>query len=102
MNMEIKIVKIEWIDSISNGGWEVEKSAKDIRPGNVVSAGILFDEGEDYITIAQNYIGDKGQEQACNVMSIPRCAVKSIVNITPYDYNDPKYAVDPTEGGRNL
>lgn len=92
----MQIVKIEWVDSISSSGWEGENSAKDIRPGNATSVGYLLDSGEDYVTITQNYIGDKGQEQMCNVMSIPRCAVKSIVYLDNTNvYNDPSKAVNP-------
>lgn len=86
--LPFKVVKIEWVDSISNSGWEGINSAKDIRPGNAVSVGFLLDEGDDYVTIAQDYIGDKGQEQVCNVMSIPRCAIKIYENIIP-PYNEP-------------
>lgn len=92
------VVKIEWVDSISGSSWEGINSAKDIRPGNAVSVGFLLDAGEDYVTICQNYIGDKGQEQICNTMSIPRVAIRSIVNITPINYNDPTKAVDPNRG----
>lgn len=93
---EMQIVKIEWVDSISNGGWEIERSAKDIHPGHVTSVGYLFDCSDDYVTIVQNYIGEEGMEQACNVMSIPRCAVKSIVYLDNTNvYNDPSKAVNP-------
>ena len=90
-----KVVKVKWVDSISGSGWESIKSAKEIRPANVVSYGYLLDAGEDHITIAQNYIGDDDQEQVCNTISIPRCSVKSVEDVTDYDYNDPSKAVNP-------
>lgn len=81
--LPFKIVLIEWVDSVSNSGWEGINSVTDIRPGNAVSVGFLIDEGDNYMTIGQDYIGDKGQEQMCNVMSIPKVAIKTCSDITP-------------------
>ena len=90
-----KVVKVEWVDSISSSSWEGIKSAKEIRPADVVSYGYLLDAGDDYITLAQNYIGNDEQEQVCNTISITRCSVKSVQDITDYNYNDPSKAVNP-------
>ena len=53
----MEVVKIEWIDSCaSNLQWElVENFEGDIEPIKIVSYGVLIQETEDCITIAQNY-----------------------------------------------
>ena len=94
----MKAVKIFWKDSLSSSSWELMKDAKEVKPVCVTSYGFVIDETEDYVTIAQNYGVEP--EQVCNTMCIPRCSITSIVDITEYDWNNPKHAVDPNAPDR--
>ena len=73
----MEVVKIEWIDSCaSNLQWElVENFEGDIEPIKIVSYGVLIQETEDCITIAQNY--GFNPHQCCSLMTIPKGCIKS-------------------------
>ena len=72
-------VKVEWIDSCaSNHNWLLKSDIdnwNDVKPISIFTFGVLVQEDDNYIVIAQNYGTDP--EQYCNLMSIPRgCVVK--------------------------
>lgn len=72
----MEVVKIEWIDSCaSNMRWEyVEDFQGDIEPLKIVSYGVLIQETEDYVAIAQNY--GFNPHQCCSMMTIPKGCIK--------------------------
>lgn len=73
--MKNKIVKIEWVDSARSFDWSLLEEI-DNKPVNCISVGFLIENTKEHITIAQNY-GLK-PEQVCNLITIPKCSVKSI------------------------
>lgn len=77
----MKAIKVEWIDSCSsNTNWSIlEEFNGDIEPIKITSYGVLFQETEDCITIAQNY--GTNPEQVCNLMTIPKGCIKNITEI---------------------
>lgn len=77
----MKIVKVEWIDSCaSNISWSlVDEFNGDIEPIRIISFGILLQETNDCITIAQNY--GLNPKQVCNLMTIPRGCIKKITDV---------------------
>lgn len=84
----LKIAEVHWIDSISGTGWTL---TEDYERDNVVDCftiGILIDDGEKSVTLAQN-LGFE-PEQVCNTMTIPRCAIQSI-SIREYNVNKKAY-----------
>ena len=77
----MKPVKIEWIDSCSsNTNWALLTEFEgDIEPIHITSYGIMIQETEDCITIAQNYGTDP--EQVSNLMTIPRGCIKLMTDL---------------------
>lgn len=80
----LKIAEVHWVDSIAGSGWTLTDDYKDDKPLGCFSVGILIDEKENAITIAQNFGIDP--DQVCNTITIPRCAIQSI-NIREYNVN---------------
>lgn len=72
----LKVVKIQWIDSCaSNMHWSLmEEFDRDIEPIKIISYGVLIQETEECVTIAQNYGGDP--KQCCSLMTIPKGCIK--------------------------
>ena len=72
----MEVVKIEWVDSCaSNLQWElVESFEGDIEPIKIISYGVLIQETEDCITIAQNY--GFNPHQCSSLMTIPKGCIK--------------------------
>ena len=70
------IVKVEWIDSSSDiGRWTLAGEIdNDIL--HCVSFGILVKETDEQITLALN--GSQEPEQYCQMISIPKCAIKKL------------------------
>lgn len=77
----MKPVKIEWIDSCSsNTDWTLLNELEgDIEPIRIVSYGVVVQETEDCITIAQNYGIDP--EQVSNLMTIPKGCIKQMIEL---------------------
>ena len=72
-----KVVEIEWIDSMTNGGWRSIESYKgDPALALCRTAGYLVEKTKDHITIMQNQSLRSGH--VSDSMSIPMVAVKSI------------------------
>lgn len=72
----LKIAEVHWVDSLSGTGWTLTEDYKCDNAVDCFTIGILIDDGEKSVTLAQN-IGFE-PEQFCNTITIPRCAVKSI------------------------
>lgn len=74
----MKAVKVEWIDSCaSNHGWLMQADIdkwEDVEPISIFTYGVLVQEDENYIVIAQSYGTDP--DQCCNLMSIPKGCIK--------------------------
>lgn len=71
----MKIVFIKWIDSVRSFDWTLLEDV-DANFMDCESVGFLIKETGEYVTIAQNY-GLK-PEQVCNLITIPKCSIKSI------------------------
>jgi hypothetical protein len=65
-----KLVVIEWVDAVSDGGWE-EHEKPDIHP--VVTAGYIVSETKDAICIASTVSGTFTNAR----MHIPKAWIKS-------------------------
>ena len=64
------IVRVDWIDSMATPGWG-EFNKPDLK---CVSAGILFEQDKDSLTIIQN----RSAYQDGEYMTIPRRAIKRV------------------------
>lgn len=71
------VVKIEWIDSCaSNISWTlISELEGDIEPIRIISFGVLIQETDDCVTIAQNY--GLNPLQCCSLMTIPKGCIKN-------------------------
>ena len=76
MSREMDVVKIEWIDSCSsNMNWILTSELDgDIEPIKIISFGVLIQETDDCVTIAQNY--GFNPHQCCSLMTIPKGCIK--------------------------
>lgn len=72
----LEVLKIQWIDSCaSNMHWSlIEELDGEIEPIMITSYGVLIQETEDCITIAQNY--GNNPCQCCSLMTIPKGCIK--------------------------
>lgn len=64
-------VNVQWIDTLSEGGW-VESPEK-VKPVIVNTMGWLLDNNEDYVLVAGSYTTDEGYG---DVSAIPQCCVQ--------------------------
>lgn len=71
----LKLIYLEWLDSISNGGWRHET-----KPESLVmrSCGILVNETKQYITISTSR-ADVGCYES--PLTIPKCAITKRRNV---------------------
>ena len=68
-----KVVKVKWIDSMSDGGrWTLAEDI-DMKPTECTTFGFLVDENENFITVAQT-LGME-PEQYCQMICIPQKAI---------------------------
>ena len=77
MNIEDKLVRIEWVDSYTSSSWILLEDFKDEEndPIKIVSYGIIVKETDDYLVITQNY--GSNPPQICNITAIPKgCITK--------------------------
>lgn len=75
----MKVVKVKWVDSLSdNGRWTLKEDIDDYV-AECVSYGWLVTDNDNYITIALNRIAEP--EQYCQMISIPKCAVIELTDI---------------------
>ena len=74
----MKILKVRWIDSCaSNLNWTLKDELDgDIKPIEILSFGVLIQDSDDVITLAQNYGIDP--EQYCSLMTIPKGCIKDV------------------------
>ena len=72
----MEVLKVRWIDSCaSNMNWTLMNELDgDIEPIKIISFGVLIQETEDCITIAQNY--GENPEQCCSLITIPKGCIK--------------------------
>ena len=69
----MKIVKINWIDSTTQGGW-IEKDAWVAPKTDCITVGFLMEDKEDYISVCQSYHEDQYGE----VITIPRVSITKV------------------------
>jgi len=68
----MKVVSIEWIDSVGiTERWEVDDEITSLKPTKVISVGFLIDDKKKYKTIVQNI----GRNQVLGRMTIPSCSI---------------------------
>ena len=77
----MKVVKIEWMDSCSSDlNWtKMSQLEGGFEAMRVISYGILIEQNDECITIAQSYGGTP--EQASCLLTIPQGCVKSMTEI---------------------
>lgn len=83
-------VKVIWYDAASYDEWTTIEEL-DLEPKKIITYGIMIDENETYIQIAQNI--DEEQEQVCMVMVIPALWVENIFYLTLEDEENPHSVV---------
>ncbi len=64
----LKIVYLEWIDSVSSGGWQSQDGVPDMT---VKSVGLLVAEDKKTITISTSIYGKVSESP----LTIPKCAL---------------------------
>ena len=77
----MKAVKVRWIDSCaSNMNWLFPADIEgEVQPVHIITYGVVVQDNEDTIVIAQNYGSDP--EQFCSLMTIPKGCIKELVTI---------------------
>lgn len=77
----MKVVRIDWIDSCaSNLNWVFPEDLKsNVEPIIITTYGVVFQETDKVITVAQNY--GYNPEQVCSLMTIPKGCIQSIKEI---------------------
>jgi hypothetical protein len=86
-NPSNRLVLIEWLDSCSGNHWNTDPPVTE--PARVRTVGWVVAEGELAITIAASVVNDP-VPQRCGEMTIPHCAIKSIVEIPTGEDGMPK------------
>lgn len=73
----MKVYEIEWIDSCaSNINWILDEELPDKpEPIKIHTFGVIVQENDECITLAQNY--GMNPPQYCNLMTIPRGCIKN-------------------------
>lgn len=94
-----KVVKVKWIDSMSdNGRWTLAEDI-DMKPTECTTYGFLVEANEEeFITVAQTLAMEP--EQYCQMMCIPAKSITDYWVIEDLSKQDGG-AVDPEEPGRN-
>ena len=84
-----KVVKVIWIDSMSdNGRWTLPEDI-DMKPIECVTFGFLVEENENYIIVAQT-LGIE-PEQYCQMMCIPQKAITHLITLEQKLHNEDGY-----------
>jgi hypothetical protein len=69
----MKIMMVEWLDSMSESGWNNLSYLKKNEPIKCVTIGILLEDSDSHLTVVQS-VSDLGK--AGESMTIPKCCVK--------------------------
>ena len=92
-----KVVKVKWIDSMSdNGRWTLAEDI-DMKPTECTTFGFLVEANEDYLIVAQT-LGME-PEQYCQMMCIPAKSITHYWVIEDHNKQDGG-AVDPSDPSR--
>lgn len=77
----MKVVRIDWTDSCASDlSWTfLEDLKENIGPIIITTYGIVLQETDKVITVAQNY--GYNPEQVCSLMTIPKGCIQSIKEI---------------------
>ena len=74
----MKIVVIDWVDSVRAFDWTLMEDVEE-KSLDCISVGFLLKETDRHITIAQKYCIKP--EQVCNLITIPKCSIRNIRKI---------------------
>lgn len=85
--IKYKLVAVEWVDSYGCGAeWE-EMPVRAPSAHHCYSVGWMTAKTKDVVVIVPHISPENaeigGNEQGCGDMTIPRCAVRKIVNLEP-------------------
>ena len=77
----MKIVRVDWLDSSMTEGWHGMNFDAQLKPvvSKCVTVGRLLANTKKAVTLAGSW--GTHPDQACAVMTIPRCAIRSIVEL---------------------
>lgn len=78
MESGIKLVKVNWVDSVTCGGWTILDDFDEV-PTKATTVGYLIQDKEEYVTIAQTYA--EPPKQVCNMITIPRVAIVEMTTL---------------------
>ena len=68
---KVRFVRVDWIDSVTNGGWSAAASVADgAEPTHIVSGGFLLEKNNRHVVIAQSL--SESTQEVCNLLTIPR------------------------------
>lgn len=76
---KMSLVRVDWVDSVTHGGWRDLGSVKDYNHCPAVSVGYLAKKDRDVLVIAPHV--SSGTDEGCGLMTIPRCSVKKITKL---------------------
>jgi len=66
------VIKIEWLDSMGvTNSWENIDELISLKPATCTTIGYLFEDTDDYITVAQSY----SEQQVLGRITIPKCSI---------------------------
>jgi hypothetical protein len=76
-------VQIEWVDSVSDGGWTTYDDALSRAETkgvlNCTSIGLLLSDSDEYVLLCTSHMRDGDLIQGC--LQIPRCAVRDMKDL---------------------
>ena len=68
---KVRFVRVDWIDSVTNGGWSAANSVSTgAEPTHIVSGGFLLEKNKRRVVIAQSL--SESTQEVCNLLTIPR------------------------------
>jgi hypothetical protein len=70
------LIRVTWIDSRFDGGWQSVVDVQDLDLGEMVTAGMLLDHGAESVTVCLSH--DKMADTVYGAITIPLCAVTEI------------------------
>ena len=79
----MKVLKVEWIDSVGGSGWEFLEEYKS-EAARCITYGFLAKENDDSISIVQTFSHRtvNSKDQIDNDITIPKCSITSIYEVT--------------------
>lgn len=72
MEVEMKLVVVDWLDSRSDDGW-TEQDSLEMRVAEITTVGQVAKETEDVLCVASSV--DAATGQLSGIMFIPKCCI---------------------------